>query len=180
MEIFNGKKLGDTHGLVTIFIPRAGEPEFPQDLGKTQGEDFYLGADFYNWERVDTWCRQHNLPAVWANPLKFIHYPERLILLHAIHKKIPYPPEQDKLGSRMPLFGPEQGRLALKKFGSGVKPLFRRTYEVAEKCRFNFGDIVPKLPSDLFPTPLREVIKEELRQRKKLSWEERQRAPNRA
>ncbi|NOR14747.1 MAG: PHP domain-containing protein, partial [Candidatus Aminicenantes bacterium] len=72
MEIFNGKKLGDTRGLVTIFIPRAGEPESPQGLGAAVGEDFYLGANFYNWERVDTWCRQYNLPAVWANPLKFI------------------------------------------------------------------------------------------------------------
>jgi len=176
MELYNGKKLRDTRGLVTIFIPRAGEAGSPQDLGIATDEDFYLGADFYNWERVSTWCRQHSLPAVWANPLKFVQHPERLILLHAIHKKIPYPPEQDKLGSRMPLFGPEQGRFALKKFGAGVKPLFRRTYEVAEKCRFAFEDMVPKLPAGLFPTPLREVIKEELRQRKNLSWEERQRA----
>lgn len=176
MEMFNGEKLGDTRGLVTIFIPKPGEPGFPHDLEAAGGEDFYLGADFYNWERVVSWSRQYQLPAVWANPLKYIHHPERLILLHAIHKKVPYPPEQDKLGGRMPLFGPGQGRLALKRFGSGVKPLFQRTYEVAQKCRFAFADIVPKLPADLFPTPLREVIKEELRQRKNLSWEERQRA----
>jgi DNA-directed DNA polymerase III PolC len=176
MEMFNGKNLRDTRGLITVFIPRARGTCSPQELGVAEGEDFYLGADFYNWEQVDAWSRQCGLPAVWANPLKYIHHPERLILLHAIHKKIPYPPEKDKLGSRMPLFGPEQGRLALKRFGSRIKPLFHRTHEVAEKCRFTFADIVPKLPSNLFPTPLRDVIKEELRQRKNLSWEERQRA----
>src|SRR4030066_46543 len=100
-------------------------------------------------------ARAYNLPVVWANPLKFIRTPERLILLHAITQKVPYPPEKDKLAEKTALFGPDQETLALKKFGPAAREAFGRTSEVAEKCRFTFEDIVPPLPPDLSPTPHR-------------------------
>jgi DNA-directed DNA polymerase III PolC len=176
METLNHRALGDTRGLITVFIPRPADRDFPGALEPLLGEDFYLGGDFFNLETVTSWAGRRGLPAVWANPLKFIRRPERLILLHAMHKKIPFPPERDRLIRRMPVFGPDQASLAVKKFGSGVKPLFQTTFEVAEKCRFDFANIVPKLPGDLFPVTLRDVVKEKLRERKDLSWKERQRA----
>ncbi|MGB2907954.1 MAG: DNA polymerase III subunit alpha [Candidatus Aminicenantaceae bacterium] len=176
METLNGRTLTSTRGLVVIFIPRPEDRDFPGELGPFLGEDLYLGGDFFNLETVKAWSVKHGLPAVWAHPLKFIRHPERLILLHAIHKKIPFPPERDRLGRRMPIFGPSQAHLAVKRFGPGVKPLFRATFEVAEKCRFAFEDIIPKLPGDLFPTSLRDVVMERLRERKDLSWKERKQA----
>ncbi len=176
METLNGRAVNSTRGLVTIFIPRPEDRDFPEELAPLLGEDLYLGGGFFNLETVRAWSKRHSLPAVWAHPLKFLRHPERLILLHAIHKKIPFPPEQDRLGRRMPFFGPDQAHLAVKKFGSGIEPLFRATFEVAEKCRFTFDDIVPKLPGDLFPTPLRDVVMERLRERKDLGWKERKRA----
>lgn len=176
MEVLNRKKLTTTEGVVVVFIPQSGEEKFPKHLADLAGEDFYLGGDFSNFERVCSLATQHNVPFVWANPLKFIKNPERLILLHAIQKKIPFPPERDRLMHRMKFFGPDQEALALKKFGAEVEDFFTKTFEVAEKCRFSFADIVPSLPENLFPTTLRNVVMDRLRTEKNLSWRERQRA----
>jgi len=176
METLNRKKLTSAEGLVVVSIPQSGEEKFPKDLADLAGEDFYLGGDFFNFERVLSWAAQHNVPLVWANSLKFIKNPERLILLHSIQKKIPFPPERDRLKHRMKIFGPDQEALALKKFGSRAKAFFTKTLEVAEKCQFSFESIVPSLPEDLFPTTLRNVVMDRLRTMKNLSWRERQRA----
>ncbi len=176
MEVLNHRRITETEGLITVLIPRPADRDFPPDLEPLRGEDFYLGGDFFNLETVTAWSGRHGLKAVWANPLKFIHRPERLILLYAIQQKVPFPPERDRFGRRMPLFGPDQAHLAVKRFGSGIHPLFQATFVVAEKCRFAFADMVPKLPDDLFPRTLRDVVMDRLRERKDLSWKERRRA----
>jgi error-prone DNA polymerase len=145
-------------------------------LDSLPADSFYLGCDFSNFTKVMEWSRAYGLPLVWVNPLKFIMSPERLILLHAITRKLPFPPERQKLADKVKLFGPDQEAFALKKLGSAVKEAFQRTFEVAEKCRFTFEQIVPPLPSDLFPTTLRELVLERLRSARNLSWRERQRA----
>lgn len=175
MEILNRKKIDKCEGLVVIFIPRRGDLQFPEDISTAAGEDFYLGADFYNFLTTRAWAEEYGLQVVWANPLKFVKNPERLLLLYAMEKKIPFPPQKARFGGRMPLFGPEQDALALKKFGSQVKGLFQMTYEVAEKCEFSFTDVVPPLPDGLFAVTLRETVREKLRERDDLSWKERQR-----
>ncbi|MGD9345420.1 MAG: DNA polymerase III subunit alpha [Candidatus Aminicenantes bacterium] len=176
MEILNRKKLTKAEGLVVVLIPQSSDEKFPEDLADLAGEDFHLGGDFSNFERVQSWASQHAVSVVWANPLKFVKNPERLILLHAIQKKIPFPPERDRLKHRMKFFGPDQEAFALKRFGSRAKTLFTKTLEVAEKCRFSFEGIVPSLPEDLFSTTLRDVVMDRLRATKDLSWRERQRA----
>ena len=149
--------------------------------------DFYLGAEFANFRRISRTCDRHSknpvrvpgnsdLPVVWANPVKYLTSPERLVLLHAIEKKIPYPPERDRLLAKVRLFGPDQEALALRRFGDAAKEALARTAEVAEKCEFVFEDVVPNLPADLFPRALREVVKERLAAAKNLTWKERQRA----
>jgi DNA-directed DNA polymerase III PolC len=168
------------NGLVTVYIPKAEDVDLASGLkpfaGDGSREDFYLGCDFSNFERVTEWACAYNFPLVWVNPVKFIRSPERLILLHAITQKVPYPPEKDRMAEKMALFGPDQETLALKKFGSAAQEAFRRTSEVAEKCRFTFEGIMPPLPPDLFPTTLRDLVMERLRSAKDLSWRERQRA----
>ncbi|MBN1223860.1 MAG: DNA polymerase III subunit alpha [Candidatus Aminicenantes bacterium] len=176
MEILNRRTMAGTEGLVVILIPQPGEEEFPVNLPDLAGRDFYLGADFFNFSKTLSWISQYGLPGVWANPLKFLTSPERLVLLHAIQKKIPFPPERDRLKHKMKLFGPGQEALALKKFGTDAKEFFLKTLEVADKCRFSFEGVVPALPDDLFSTSLREVVTDRLRSRKNLSWRERQRA----
>ncbi len=176
MEIFNRREIKTTGGLVTIFIPQVGDKDFPEILTPSPGEDFYLGVDFFNLKNALTLAQSHDFPLVWVNPLKFIENPERLILLHSIQKKIPFPPERDKLKGRMGLFGPHQETLALKKFGADAEEIFKKTFEVAEKCQFSFEDIVPPLPEDLFSITLKDVVMEKLRNLKNLSWRARQRA----
>jgi len=152
--------------------------------------DLYLGADFSNFERlteVGGYVLQRHapdpvpdpfagLPVVWANPLKYLASPERLVLLRAIEEKIPYPPERDRLLAEVRVFGPDQEALALRRFGDAARGSFARTFEVAEKCDFAFDDIVPNLPADLFPRTLRDVVMERLTAAKSLTWKERQRA----
>jgi DNA polymerase III alpha subunit len=171
-----------TDGLITIFIPKAedtvlpGVFEMPSGNGTGRSEDLYLGGDFFNFGRVAEWARTHRLPVVWANPLKFVANPDRLALLRAITKKVPYPPEKDKLAGTIGFFGPDQEALALRKIGPAARKACQRTYDIAEKCRFAFEDIVPPLPPDIFPQTLRELVMERLRGASHLSWRERQQA----
>ncbi len=174
VEILNRRSGGKTEGLITIFVPPPRGEVPPEEF--SFGEDFYVGCDFFNFQNAQTWARKHGFPLVWVNPLKYIRSPERLILLHSIQKKIPFPPENDKLRSRVEVFGPAQERLALKKFGPLLKEALQQTFEVAEKCSFVFEGIVPPLPERLFPLSLREVVLEKLRRRRDLSWRERERA----
>jgi DNA polymerase-3 subunit alpha/error-prone DNA polymerase len=156
-------------------------------LEKIPPGDLYLGADFANFQMMGT-CSNFaeigacppgsikNLPVVWANPLKYLTSPERLILLRAIEEKIPYPPERDRLLAGVKIFGPDQEALALRRFGDAARDAFARTFEVAGKCDFAFDDIVPTLPADLFPRTLRDVVMECLTAARNLTWRERQRA----
>ena len=140
----------------------------------------YLGCGFSNFRRAADMKAGEGpasgLPLVWANPLKFVGSPERLILLHAIEKKVPFPPEKEKLAGRVGVFGPGQEALALRRFGAEAKEALGCTFEVAEKCAFAFEDIVPFLPVNLFPKSLRETVMARLTAAKDLSWKERQRA----
>jgi len=176
MEILNRRTMAETEGLVVVLIPQPGEEEFPGNLPALAAKDFYLGADFFNFPKTLSWISKYGLSGIWANPLKHLASPDRLILLHAIQKKIPFPPERDRLRHKMKFFGPDQEALALRKFGKKAGGMFSKTFEVAEKCRFSFEDIVPPLPGDLFSADLREVVTDRLRSRKNLSWRERQRA----
>lgn len=176
MEILNQREIKETEGLVVILIPHPREEESLHALEFIPKQDFYLGADFFNFRKVLRKANKHDIPLVWTNPLKFIKNPERLILLHSIQKKIPFPPERERLKQRVRFFGPDQEALALKKFGSEGKGVLERTFEVAEKCSFSFEDIVPPLPGDLFSITLRDVVMKRLRSKRNLSWRGRQRA----
>jgi DNA polymerase-3 subunit alpha/error-prone DNA polymerase len=176
MEILNNREIRETEGLVTILIPKPGNKDLLYGIPVDLKCDLFLGADFFNYQKCREAAEAHDVPVVWAAPVKFIRNPERLILLHAVEKKIPFPPERDRLRNRMRFFGPDQESLAVKKFGSAVESLFRATIEVAESCRFSFADVVPSLPDDLFSTTLRDVVLKALRTAVDLSWKERQRA----
>ena len=182
METFNRKEIRDTSGLATIHIPqpKAAKANVSKAREETKPEiaadDLYIGLDFFNVRRARELAQARGLPIVWANPLKFIRCPERLVLLHSFEKKIPYPPEWDKLGRSLKLFGPEQEVVALKKFGADVTNAFRRTFEIAEKCAFELAGIVPPLPADTFPVTLRDEVMSRLRARRDLGWDERERA----
>ncbi len=201
MEIFNRGDIRDASGLIAIYVPgrEEGRGTGGEALGfvsppesKTGGwasedaclaelrekvapGDLYLGADFGNFRRISGTV-PNGLPVVWANPLKYLTSPERLVLLHAIEQKIPYPPERDRLLGKMRLFGPHQEALSLRRFGDAAKGALTRTAEVAEKCEFVFENVIPGLPADLFPRTLREVVMERLAAAKNLTWKERQRA----
>ena len=138
--------------------------------------DLYVGVDFLNPARARAEAEGHGLPLVWAGPLKYVRAPERLVLLHALEKKSPFPPAWEKLRRTVRFFGPEQEALARKKFGVEIDEAFRRTREVAEKCRYDFADIVPPLPSDLFPVTLRDEVMARLQRAGDLTWAERERA----
>jgi len=179
VRTLNRKELTDTGGLVVILIPGAADGPFLEQadsLFLRQDEDFYLGCDFFNFKTALGLAGRHGLRPVWANPLKFVRSPERLILMRAIQNKVPFPPERDRLLGKMAFFGPDQEALALRKLGPEGRAALDRTLELAGKCRFDFQGIVPQLPADLFPTPLREVVMERLRAARGLSWDERQRA----
>ncbi|MFQ6037815.1 MAG: PHP domain-containing protein [Candidatus Aminicenantales bacterium] len=180
MEILNRREIREAEGLVVIWLPRPQDEGFPEDeevFGSLRDRgNLAIGVDFFNFAKARHLGTRYALPLVWANPLKFVRNPERLILLHAIQKKIPFPPERHRWAEKVRLFGPDQEAFALKKFGPEAKPLFEKTFELAGTCGFALEDIVPPLPEDLFPVTLREVVMERLQRHKSLTWRERQRA----
>jgi len=183
MEIFNGAEIRDTAGLIVIYVPdKNGDTDEAAALADLRERvapgDLYLGAGFANFHRIggDTYRRDMSPPVVWANPVKYLTSPERLVLVHAIDKKRPYPPERDRLLGRAGLFGPGQEAAALRRFGDPAREALARTFEVAEKCEFAFDDIVPNLPAGVFPRTLREAVTERLAAAGDLTWKERQRA----
>ena len=149
---------------------------FPTLKDGPSAADLYVGMDFLNAGRARAAAAVHGLPLVWAGPLKYVRVPERLVLLHALEKKIPFPPAWENLRRTVRLFGPEQEALARKKFGAEIDEALRRTQAVAETCRYDFRDIVPPLPAGLFPTTLRDEIRRRLRKTPGLTWTERERA----
>ena len=187
-------KKGDTYQ--GYMSPWPSEEACLADLREKIGPgDLYLGAEFGNFRRIlengghvpisaklehvpDSLAPDPlaDLPIVWANPVKSLTSPERLVLLHAIEKKTPYPPERDRLLGRMKLFGPDQEALALRRFGDAAKDALGRTAEVAGKCEFVFENVIPNLPADLFSRSFREVVMERLTAATALTWKERQRA----
>ena len=182
VETLNRREEGSGEGLVTIVLPDPKAPA-PAAAAAAGGNgaggppgDLYIGAGFGNFRTALELSRASGRPLVWANPVKYVASPERLVLLHAIETKRPYPVERERLGPRLRLFGPDQETAALKKFGAAAGEALRRTLEVAEKCRFAFKDVVPPLPADLFPRSLRETVAERLSAGKALSWRERERA----
>jgi DNA-directed DNA polymerase III PolC len=196
MEIFNRKELRRADGLAALHIPEGkrggaagglessgGRNGGNEDLAGLKGiaerfdpGSFYIGGDFSNFRTAAVLARASGLPLVWAGPLKFVRSPERLILLHAIEKKVPFPPERQKLAGRVGVFGPGQEALAVRRFGEEVREALARTFEVAAKCVFAFEDVMPPLPPDVLPGSLREVVRAKLAVAKDLSWKERRRA----
>ncbi len=165
-------------GLIIIYLPSSRDKELPRGLYllKEAGADIALGVDFFNYSRIKETAQGQPFPLVWASPLKYLAQPDRLILLHAIEKKVPFPPEKEKWAAVVELFGPNQLSLALRRFGEEVKTLFRRTIEIAERCEFTLAEIVPPLSPDIFPFTLRQVVMEKLRTKQNLTWKERERA----
>ncbi len=169
---------GLTEGLIIIYLPSHQNTELPSELHflREAGADLALGVDFFNFSSVKKLAESQSFPLVWASPLKHIGRPERLILLHAIEKKIPFPPEKEKWAALVEFFGPKQKVLAWQRFGSEVASLFRRTLEMAERCEFNLTELVPPLSAELFAVTLRQVVMGRLRQQRHLTWQERERA----
>ncbi|MCX8160172.1 MAG: DNA polymerase III subunit alpha [Candidatus Saccharicenans sp.] len=186
LEIFNRRQFLAPEGLVTVFILPENLPvseaeleEWVRTLRKLQEsipEDFYLGCQLENFEAAEWLSIRTGIQLLWSVPLKYLTSPERLVLLRSIEQKIPYPPELKKLSPVLRNFGPEQEKIALKKYGDRLREVFRRHLEVAEKIDFSFENIVPPLPADLFPFTLRQVINEKLSRLRNLSWKERERA----
>ncbi|MCR4408993.1 MAG: DNA polymerase III subunit alpha, partial [Candidatus Saccharicenans sp.] len=186
LEIFNRRQFLEPEGLITIFLlPEnlpVSEAEMEEQVSAVKRiqehvpEDFYLGCGLENFEAAEWLARRSGIPLLWTAPLKYLSSPQRLVLLRAIEQKIPYPPELKKLSPVLGNYGPEQEKIAFKKYGDRLKEVFRRHLEVAEKIDFLFENIVPPLPPDLFPFTLRQVINEKLSRLKNLSWKERERA----
>ncbi|MCX7974096.1 MAG: DNA polymerase III subunit alpha [Candidatus Aminicenantes bacterium] len=181
MEILNQpeKEIAtwSVEGLIIIYLPspkdRAGSIEL--NHLKEGGADLLVGADFFNYGQARAIAQEQSLSLVWASPLKYLGNPERLLLLHAIEKKVPFPPEKEKWASTIALFGPNQSLLAWRRFGPEILPLFEQTLAISERCEFILEAIVPPLSSDIFPFTLRQVVMDRLRQKRQLSWKERER-----
>jgi len=92
MEILNSRTLRPPVGLVTIVFPWSEDPQSWKGeplLEEVAPDDVYLGADWTNIPRALAWGRYLGRPVVWANPLKFVEHPYRLVLLAAIHRFSP-------------------------------------------------------------------------------------------
>jgi DNA polymerase-3 subunit alpha/error-prone DNA polymerase len=136
LEIFNRREFLEPDGLATIFILPEKLPvseveleewvSFIRQIEERTPDDLYLGCGLNNLPGGEWLSAKTGLPLLWTEPLKFLTSAPRLVLLRAIEKKIPYPPELKRLSPVLRNFGPEQEKIALKKYVDRVKPIFRR------------------------------------------------------
>ncbi len=117
-------------------------------------------------------------PSSGPTPSSSSASPERLVLLHAIEKKIPYPAgagearwPRSASSARTRRRWPCAGSATAPKEALGPDVRGRRKVRVRLR-----GHRAASLPADLFPRTLRESVMARLTAAKDLSWKERQRA----
>jgi hypothetical protein len=69
-------------------------------------------------------ARSSGLPLVWANPLKYVRDPDRLILLHALEKKMPFS-SGERRSSAAAFVSSGPGRRLSPCAGSAMRPAKR-------------------------------------------------------
>jgi len=137
-------------GILAIYIPSS--PNLSPVLENF--DDPYIGITFWNLKWLDSFKRA-GIPLVWANPVNYLGNKAKYSLILSIKKGIPFPKINNK---NFIYFSPLPIKI-LRKF-TKEEDIFKRTWEVAEKCNFELKNIIPEPEGG--EEELRRILKEKM------------------
>ncbi len=133
-KILNRKEL-DGDGIVKIYIPKSIQMKFIFE----NFDDFYIGITLGNIKWLEEF-KKMGYPLVWANPVNYFNQETLYKLVLSIREGIPFPIIKGKRFSHLSLLPMNPMESLTRDEG-----IFKRTWEIAEKCQFELNNILPKI-----------------------------------
>lgn len=144
---FMNRKGLNGKGMVVVYIPSS--PRLCSILENFG--DLYIGITLWNLKWLDIFKRT-DIPLVWANPVNYLRNPTLYSLILSIKKGIPFPRIKKKNFSYFSLLPIRVLRKLTRE-----EDIFKRTWEIAEKCNFELKGIIPELHER--EEELKEIVK---------------------
>ncbi len=145
---FNKKVLSRMENVLVVYIPhRTGARRvsaFMNIRKQIPPENFYLGLEWNSSRWVTDLAKKHNIPLVWAQPMKWVMNPESFAVASAVFNHHPVSDILMGPGSGdLPLYGPLSGYAVKRRWGDAGREALQNTFTVASRVNFDFSDITP-------------------------------------
>lgn len=188
---FNRKIFSKMEDVLVIYIPTRGPagriPALMNIRKQVPSEHFYLGLEWNSSRWVTKLAEKHNIPLVWAQPMKWVMNPEKYAVCSAVFNHHPVSDIlQGPASGELPLYGPMSGQAIKRRWGDAGQKAMKNTFQVVSRINFDFSDLFPAAGAQLLSVSgrggaavepdarLEEVIHREIN-RRKLSMAERER-----
>ncbi len=144
---YNNKTFSKMNDMAAVLVPdrnalmMSGDtPMLMQVREQVGAENFYLGLEWHSKRWLVEAALKHQIPLVWAQPLKWVDSADKFAVASAVFNHHPIPDLMESAGSGgdLSLYGPIAYRAIAKRWGDTGKQAMSRTFEVAEKVEFTF------------------------------------------
>ncbi|MCI0470992.1 MAG: hypothetical protein L0Y73_04980, partial [Candidatus Aminicenantes bacterium] len=147
---FNRKVFSKMEDVVTILIPGRGrfcrESEIIKMREAASENHFFIGLEWDSSREVIEIARKFAVPAVWAQPLRWLNNPEKYGVIAAVfnHRSITETLLKVDKFRDLNLFGPIHGSAIIKRWGDSGREALKNTFAVASMIEFDFCSILPQ------------------------------------
>ena len=143
---FNRKTFSKMEDVIGIYIPHrvtsGRAPSFMNIRKQIAPENFYLGLEWNSSRKVIDLAEKHNIPLVWAQPMKWVMNPEKYAAASAVFNH--HPVSDILLGpgsGELPLYGPMSAYAVKRRWGEAGQRAMKNTFTIASRIEFDFSDI---------------------------------------
>jgi len=174
---FNDKKLSRLTDVLAVFIPGQGQIVLPSAIASLKKNispsNLFIGLEWHTRREIVKIAHDLHLQLVWAQPLRWLHQPEKYAVAASIFNHRPLSellPRLEK-DSDLYLYGPISGSAISKRWGETGRQAMQNTFALADRVAFDFSHI---FPPDI-PAPgkdashpnerLEEIVNREIRER---------------
>ncbi|MGE5341079.1 MAG: PHP domain-containing protein [Candidatus Omnitrophota bacterium] len=152
----NNKTFSAMKDVIVICIPRrTAMNSAPVVLGihkQFPPENVYLGLEWTSSRWVVDLAREHHIPLVWAQPIKWVDSPEKYAVAVSVFNHQPVSEILRGISSgELPFYGPMNGSAIIKRWGETGETAMKNTFKLAARIGFDFSDITPP-PDSSDPT----------------------------
>lgn len=177
LSSYNRKVFSKMTEVITILIPGKGrffrESEIIKWKEQVPADNLYLGLEWDSGRGLVDMAKRHNIPLVWAQPLRWVRNPEKYGVISSVfnHRSIPEALRKFERSQELNLSGPIGNSAIIKRWRDVGKEAIKNTFAVSEKITFDFSGIFssPSGPSQVEHirpyNKLAEVINREKRNR---------------
>ncbi|MCP4221269.1 MAG: hypothetical protein GY765_41970 [bacterium] len=155
---FNGKVFSKMDDVLVIYIPHrvtsGYAPPFEHIRRQVKPENFYMGIEWHSKRWVADLAKKHDIPLVWAQPLKWVQNPEKFAVCSSVFNHHPVSDVLRGAGAgELPLVGPISSRAITKRWGDAGRAALKNTFTIASRIEFDFSEIsadtIPLIPSSV-------------------------------